>query len=70
VTGLVVGKGTKLNCGTVCSVSGLSRYDYVRLRAEVSGRNRFVRWNDGSRLMTRVIALSGITRMKATFTKR
>ena len=70
VTGLVVGSSMKLNCGTVCSISGLSRYDYVRLRAEVSGRNRFVRWSDGNKLKTRVIALSSITRLKATFARR
>ena len=70
VTGLVVGSSMKLNCGTVCSISGLSRYDYVRLKTEVTGRNRFVKWSDGSKFKTRVIALSSITRIRATFAKR
>ena len=70
VTGLVVGSSVKLNCGTVCSISGLSRYDYVRLRAEVTGRNKFVRWSDGNKFKARVIALSGITRIRAMFARR
>jgi hypothetical protein len=66
VTGDV--NGTRiLDCGRLCSVSGLSRYDQIRLTATASRGSHFLKWSDGSQLKRRIIALSGLTRMKATF---
>jgi hypothetical protein len=70
VTGRVINDSRTLTCGGTCAISGLSRYDQVRLAAKASKGSRFVKWNDGSKIAARVIALSGTTRIKATFEKK
>jgi len=70
VTGRVISDGRTLTCGKFCAISGLSRYDQVRLAAKASKGSRFVKWNDGSKIATRIVELSGTTRIRATFAKR
>jgi hypothetical protein len=70
VTGRVINGGGTLNCGRACTISGLTRYDQVRLRARPSRGSRFVRWSDRVRLPARVVRMSAVNRMKATFSRR
>jgi Divergent InlB B-repeat domain len=70
VTGRVISDGRLLSCGTLCSISGLSRYDEVRLAAKPSKGSRFVKWSDNSTIASRTVQLSGTTRIRATFAKR
>jgi hypothetical protein len=64
--GVVNGTGT-LDCGTRCSISGLFRYDQVRLTETASAGNHFYRWSDYSRYRTRTIPLSSTNRIQAVF---
>ena len=72
MTGLVLteDEAQGLSCGTVCSISGLSRYDHVRLIAIASKRSRFARWSDGITLRVRIIQLANVSRIKAMFARR
>jgi hypothetical protein len=70
VTGQVINGGGTLNCGRICTISGLTRYDQVRLRARPSRGSRFVRWSDRNRLPGRVVRMSAVNRIKATFSRR
>lgn len=70
VTGTVINKNRSLNCGPRCKISGLTLYDAVRLKATRSRGGRFVGWSDGSRLTQRVVQLSRVTKIKATFARR
>jgi hypothetical protein len=70
VTGQVINGGGTLNCGGICTISGLTRYDQVRLRARASRGSRFAHWSDGSRLPARVVRMSAVNRIKATFSRR
>ena len=70
VTGTVINKGRTLNCGPRCKVSGLTLYDAVRLKATRFRGGRFAGWSDGSRLTQRVVQLSRVTKIKATFRRR
>lgn len=69
VTGGVINGRQTLDCGKRCSISGLQRTDYVRLRVVESRGSHFYRWSDLSRLRTRVVGLASTTRIKATFVK-
>jgi hypothetical protein len=70
VTGSVINGTQTLDCGTICSIPGLSRYDQVRLTATALGGSRFYRWNNLSRLRTQIVPLSSTTRMQAVFLKK
>jgi hypothetical protein len=69
VTGRVINGSQTLNCGTRCSVSGLSRYDQVRLTATEAKGSHFYRWSNFSRLRTQVVPLSSTNRIWAAFVK-
>jgi hypothetical protein len=69
VTGTVINKNRRLNCGATCKLSGLWLYDAVRLKAVRKRGSRFVGWSDGSKLTQRVVQLSSVTRIKATFAR-
>jgi Divergent InlB B-repeat domain len=70
VTGTVLNGTQTLNCGTRCVISGLTRYDYVRLTAkDVPGR-RFSRWSNLSREKTQIVPMSSTNRIQAVFVKR
>jgi Divergent InlB B-repeat domain len=69
VTGRVLNGNGTLNCGSLCSISGLTRYDQILLTATRAKGSRFVRWSDGNTISTRVIRLSRFNRIKATFAK-
>ena len=72
VTGGLINGGKPLRCsGVRCSITGLTRYDYVRLKTQVVGRrSRFDRWSDGSRATARVVGLASTNRLWAKFDKR
>jgi Divergent InlB B-repeat domain len=71
VTGGLVNGGKTLKCqGVRCSITGLTRYDYVRLKTQVVGRSRFDRWSDGVRAPVRVVGLASTNRLWAKFDKR
>ncbi|MET0937688.1 MAG: hypothetical protein ABWY51_00510 [Gaiellaceae bacterium] len=71
VTGGLVNGGKRLACqGVRCSITGLTRYDYVRLQTQVVGRSRFDRWSDGVRAPVRVVGLASTNRLWAKFDKR
>jgi len=67
VTGGVINGRRTLACGKRCSISGLQRTDYVRLKAVASRGSHFYRWSDFSRQSTRVVGLGYTTRIRATF---
>lgn len=67
VTGRVVNSNRTLSCGSRCTISGLKRYDTIRLTATRLKGGRFVGWSDGSRLTQRIIQLSSVNKIKATF---
>jgi len=67
VTGQVVNSNRTLSCGSRCTVSGLTRYDTIRLTATRRKGGRFVGWSDGSKLTRRIIQLSRVNKIKATF---
>jgi Divergent InlB B-repeat domain len=67
VTGAVINGTSTLDCGTRCSISGLVRYDQVRLTATASGGSHFYRWSNLSRLRTQVVPLSSTNRIQAVF---
>jgi hypothetical protein len=70
VTGRVVNGSQTLSCNRTCSISGLSRYDYVRLSAAESKGSRFYRWSNLSRLKTQLVPLSSTNRIQAVFLKK
>jgi hypothetical protein len=67
VTGAVINGTQTLDCGTLCSISGLVRYDQVRLTAIASRGSHFYRWSNYSRLRTQTIPLSSTNRIQAVF---
>jgi Divergent InlB B-repeat domain len=67
VTGAVVNSTGTLDCGTRCSISGLIRYDQVRLTATALRGSHFYRWSNLSRLRTQLIPLSSTNRIQAVF---
>jgi hypothetical protein len=67
VTGKVVNKGLTLSCGSRCKISGVSLYDAVRLTATKFRGSRFLGWSDGSKLSQRIVQLTSVTKIKATF---
>ena len=69
VTGRVVNDSRTLTCGGACTISGLTRYDQVRLTAKASKGSKFAKWSDGSKVATRIVELSGTTRISASFGK-
>jgi hypothetical protein len=70
VTGKVENGSETLNCKSRCSISGLTQYDTVRVKASPTKGNRFVRWGDGVKLSQRLLQLSKVTKIKAIFAKR
>jgi len=71
LTGGLVNGGKRLTCaGVRCSITGLTRYDYVRLKAQVVGRSRFSRWSDGVPSTVRVVGLASTNRLWAKFDKK
>lgn len=71
VTGVVLTEddAPPLSCGAVCSISGLSRYDHMRLIASASRGSHFLWWSDGITLRVRTIQLANVSRIKATFAR-
>jgi hypothetical protein len=70
VTGAVVNGTETLACGSRCSLSGLTRYDEVRVTATRLNGSRFVGWSDGSTLSRRILQLSKVNRIQARFARR
>jgi hypothetical protein len=70
VTGTVVNGTQTLNCGTRCVISGLTRYDYVRLTAKDVRSKRFSRWSNLNRERTQIVPMSSTNRIQAVFAKR
>jgi hypothetical protein len=70
VTGTVVNGDETLNCGSRCTISGLTRYDRVRVVATELKGGRWVGWSDGNRLRKRTLQVSSVNRIKATFASR
>jgi Divergent InlB B-repeat domain len=72
VTGTVINGTQTLDCGTRCSVSGLIRYDQVRLTATPAAGSYLYRWSNLGklRLKTQTVALSSTNRIQAVFRKR
>jgi hypothetical protein len=70
VTGRVLtGGNERLNCGRSCTITGLTRNDVVQLTA-VGRSGARVRWSDGSRARVRILQVSAVNRIKATFIRR
>jgi hypothetical protein len=69
ITGRVLSAGGTLNCGALCSISGLTRYDQILLTATALKGSHFVRWSDQNTIRTRVLRLSRFNRIRATFAK-
>lgn len=69
VTGRVVNGGETLKCGSRCTVTGVTRYDSIRLTATALKGSRFVRWSDGRKLRKRIVQFSSVNRIKATFAR-
>jgi len=67
VTGSVINGTDNLNCGPRCSISGLNRYDYVRLLA--TGKS-FKRWSNGVKVRSQIVPMSSRNRIQAIFGKR
>lgn len=67
VTGSVINGTQTLNCGTNCLITGLIRYDQVRLKAAPSNGSYFARWSNGSTAKTQVVRLSNTNRIQAVF---
>jgi len=70
VTGSVINGTETLSCGARCVISGLDRYDYVRLVATASKGSRFSRWNNRSTVKTQVVPMSSVNRIQAVFRKK
>jgi len=71
VTGTVINRPEKLNCGSQCTITGLTRYDQVQLKAVLtSSAYRFSRWNNGSPIKTQTIPISSTNRIQAVFVKK
>lgn len=68
VTGTVVRGTQTLDCGTSCLISGLTRYDYVKLKATAQRGSHFSRWNV-SKLNPLTVPLSSVNRVQAVFVK-
>jgi hypothetical protein len=64
VTGRVINGNATLNCPPSCTISGLTRYDYVRLTGRGS---RFDRWSNRFPGKTQVVPLSSMNRIQAVF---
>jgi len=65
VTGSVINGSGTLSCPPRCSISGLTHYDYVRLKAR---RRGFYRWSSGSRYSrTQIVPMSSVNRIQAVF---
>ena len=67
VTGTVINGAGTLDCGTRCTISGLDRYDQVRLTAAPS--SRFLRWSNGIPSRIQIVPLSSTNRIQAVFRK-
>jgi hypothetical protein len=67
VTGSVISGTSTLDCGARCTVSGLVRYDQVRLTATPA--SRFLRWSNGIRSRIQIVPLSSTNRIQAVFRK-
>lgn len=71
VTGTVPNRPEKLNCGSLCTISGLTRYDQVQLKAVLtSSAYKFSRWSNGSSIKTQSIPISSTNRIQAVFVKK
>jgi hypothetical protein len=71
VSGGVINGSKALTCqGVRCLITGLTRYDYIRLQVKTTGKNRFDRWSDGSHATNRVIGLMATNRLWAKFDKK
>ena len=71
VTGRVLNGGKTLACdGAVCRMTGLTRYDYVSLKARPLGRSGWDRWSDGSHSKVRVIGVASTNRLWVKFDRR
>jgi hypothetical protein len=68
VIGTVVNGTQALDCGTRCLITGVTRYDYVKLTAKASRGSHFSRWNL-SRLNPLTVPLSSTNRIQAVFVK-
>jgi hypothetical protein len=62
VTGRVINGNERLSCPPSCTISGLTRYDYVSLTARGS---RFYRWSNRYPGRTQVVPMSSINRIQA-----
>jgi len=71
VKGSVINGTQTLNCGANCIISGLNRYDYVRLVAAASKGSgfRFSRWSNQSPVKTQVVPMSSVNRIQAIFVR-
>jgi Divergent InlB B-repeat domain len=68
VTGGVVNKPQRVNCGSRCLISGgVTGYDRVTLTATHFRRSRFVGWSNGMRLRKISVRLAKVNAIRATF---
>jgi Divergent InlB B-repeat domain len=65
VTGRVINGSDTLSCPGSCTISGLTRYDYVTLRARGSN---FYRWSNGSTAKIQpAVPMASVNRIQAVF---
>lgn len=69
VTGAVINGTQTMDCGNRCVISGLIRYDYVRLTAAALRGSHFYRWSNLSRVRTQIVPMSSTNRIQAVFRK-
>lgn len=71
VTGTVINRPEKLNCGSQCTMTGLTRYNQVQLKAVLtSSAYKFSRWSNGSPIKTQTIPISSTNRIQAVFVRK
>jgi hypothetical protein len=69
VTGSVINGPQTLDCGRRCVISGLYRYDYVRLTATKLPGSHFYRWSNLSPNRTQTVPMSSTNRIQAVFVR-
>jgi hypothetical protein len=69
VTGSVINGTQTLDCGKRCVISGLYRYDYVRLTATKLPGSHFYRWSNLSQIRTQIVPMSSTNRIQAVFVR-
>jgi hypothetical protein len=70
VSGAVINGTQTLDCGARCSISGLVRYDQVRLTATALSGGIFARWSNGIRSRIQVVPLASTNRIQAVFRRQ